>query len=222
MSIEPPVTLNGLPLRYSLSFHPASIFLLSHVVLLSLAFLNVYCSNMSFFLQHWVDWHELWTAPSLLLGRTIAFWIWFKFFPPSWLLWYCFQFWSTSKLGWTFFTFCCGVGPRSSHENLSLVTAILMMFHQNLKLPNLLQTLFQTTIPRILLQNTNSTRKRILHTTVRAPRHASARNVELLAVSSSYSSVLKVLFLPWELIPLTTSLTLGHQIPTRSLQVLLD
>ena len=56
MFIEPPITLNGLPLRYFLSFHPSSVFLLSHVVLLLLAFIGVFCSNGSSFLSSWVCW----------------------------------------------------------------------------------------------------------------------------------------------------------------------
>ena len=79
MQLDPPITLNGLPLRYSLQFYPSTFFLLTHVVVLSLAFLSTYVEQLSFFLPLIADVNVF----KMVVSALMSFWHWFKFFPPK-------------------------------------------------------------------------------------------------------------------------------------------
>lgn len=82
MQLVPPVTLNGLPLRYSLQFHPATFFLLTHVVILSMAFLGTHVLNYSHILPFLADLDVIKMFTSTI-STMLSFWNWFKFFPPK-------------------------------------------------------------------------------------------------------------------------------------------
>jgi len=79
--LEPPLTLNGLPLRYFLQFYPSSFFLLTNVVILSLAFLGSLVAQLACHLSLLDDLFVI----KLILKPLQSFWYWFKFkfFPPK-------------------------------------------------------------------------------------------------------------------------------------------
>ena len=81
MQLKPQVTLNGLPLRYTLLFLPSSSSnsCLTHVVLLSMAFLGTYIQHLSFFLDCFGDIDVVYS----FISHWLMFWTWYKFHPPK-------------------------------------------------------------------------------------------------------------------------------------------